>query len=155
MNAPAAISGTFTKMDAIAGRKVVRLHIECNIEEADAILNALGGYPDPANPAHVAVARLNIPVAQARAAGSKQPDKRKLTELPAPQQAALTCQREAFWRYIREQNKSAKCISEEDAAYHVRTFCKVDSRSELATNEVARQRWNLLLSGFQAWLEVA
>lgn len=149
MNAPAAISGTFVKIEPVATRKVVRLHVECPIEQANQILAALGGYPDPANPAHVAVARL-VPGAARKAQETREP--RRMGELPPAQQAALTCQREAFWRYLSEA-RDYPCDEEEKAAEYVRHHCQVMSRADLATNVAARQRWNTILSAFNDWLE--
>lgn len=146
MNAPAAISGTFVKIEPVATRKVVRLHVECPIEEANQILAALGGYPDPANPAHVAVARLAAAPHDVIPA-----DKRRLSELPPSSQAALTCQREAFWKYLRDE-QGVVCDGEDDAATFVRKFCDVNTRAALVDNERARSRWMLLLSGYQSWM---
>lgn len=148
-----AVAGTFVKIEPVATRKVVRLHIECPIERANEILAALGGYPDPANPQWIGIAPLKGEPRQQGATVTEHP-KRKLIDLPAPQQAALTCQREAFWRYLADEHHHL-CPSESEAGEFVRRFCKVKSRSELSGNEQARQRWNLLLSGFEAWLEAA
>lgn len=145
MEALAAISGTFVRIEPVATRKVVRLHIECPIEAADQILEVLGGYPDPANPKHVAVAQLNeAPAAQS--AGAKwTPDKSFSVK-----QAALTCQKEEFWQFLREV-RGYDCFDGDEAAVFVRLFCGVKSRSEIQTNSKARERWHLLLSAFNAW----
>lgn len=145
MDAPAAISGTFVRIEPVATRKVIRLHIECPIEAADQILAALGGYPDPANPKHVAIAQLNeAPAAQS--AGAKwAPDKSFSVK-----QVVLTCQKEEFWMFLQEK-QLARINGEEDAARYVRSFCKVESRSEIGTNPQARERWHFLLSAFNAW----
>lgn len=148
MNKPAAISGTFVKIEPVATRKVVRLHIECPIEEANQILAALGGYPDAANPSHVAVARLS-PSTEAIPPG----DKWKPERINVAQEAALTCQKPEFWRFLREERKGFDVKSEEAAADYVRTFCGVGSRADIGKFPRTRERWHFLLSAFNAWME--
>lgn len=141
MNAPAAIMGTFVALTPVASRKVVRLHIECAIEHADQILHALGGYPDPANPKHVAVARLN--------AGSA-PKEKWIPEYQNPAKTcALLCQKESFWNFISERGK--RCENEADAAEYVRHQCGVNTRADFATNPVALRKWQVIERAYEAW----
>ena len=44
------IEATFCDVRAIAGRKVMKLVMEVPIEMRNAVLERLGGYPDPSNP---------------------------------------------------------------------------------------------------------
>ena len=60
-----AISATFVQLKPINGRKVVQIVLEAPNEHADAILEALGGYPKPDDPQWVGVAPLNAEAAQA------------------------------------------------------------------------------------------
>ena len=118
------------------------------LEQLHTAIASLGGEPSVEQDTWVAIARLNdAPAAQS--AGAKwAPDKTFTTK-----QVALTCKQEAFWRFLREERHS-DCHDEEDAAMHVREFCDVRSRSEIETNPKARERWHLLYSAFDAWMQV-
>lgn len=53
-----AFKATFCNFRNIAGLKVMQIHLEVPIEQADQVYDILG-WPDPANPKWVAVALLN------------------------------------------------------------------------------------------------
>lgn len=156
--APAVISGTFVKIEPIATRKQVRLHIECPVEQANQVLATLGGYPDPANPVWVAVARLavvqdddEVLVEQAPPALPAPKGKRQFKDMPAATQAALTCQEPRFHAFLREE-RHADCSGEDEAAEFVRTFCEVPSRADIRNDNRAGSRWQWLVSAYHAWL---
>jgi hypothetical protein len=150
MSAPAAIQGTYADLKLIRGRKVAVVCIEIPLEKAEEFVAGFG-MPDPAAEKWVAVARL-VPEGE-RQAPPKQA--KRLADLPAAQQAALTCQREAFWRFLRESRGARTVNSEEEAAAFVRDFCQVNSRSQLGINAKAQTRWHLLLSSFDDWMRSA
>lgn len=149
MSAPAAIRAVYTDYRRVKGRKVHQITLEIPSElwpQAYAFL----GEPTIESSDWYALARLNGAAAEPKETIEPK-DKRKLTDLPAVQQAALVCQREAFWRFLREE-RSYTCDNEQHAANCVRHFCAVDSRADLAVNPKALERWHFLLSAFLAWM---
>lgn len=55
------IEATFCDVRSVAGRKVMKLILEVPIEMRNAVLERLGGYPDPANPQWVVVVPFRRP----------------------------------------------------------------------------------------------
>lgn len=153
MSIPAAISGTFVGLSSIASRKVVRLQIECPVEMADHILEALGGYPDPANPKWVAVARLKTePMAKSTETRSS----RSFADLRPSAQAALRGKEPAFQRFLEEHYANGALVSSEAQAAEVtRALCEVESRSVLDRNYDAAERWRQISLAYDAWLQAA
>lgn len=130
-----AVAGTFVKMESVATRKVVRLHIECPIEQADEILTALGGYPDPANARWVGIAPLN-----------SKPDN-TLKGGKIAQEAGMLCGERAFQEWCGE-------TSPEDAGRYVRERCNVESRAHLDHDQEAARAFKDMKLEYQAWLRV-
>lgn len=152
MSEPAVISGTFVALTPVASRKVVRLHIECPVETADHILKALGGWPDPANPKWVAVARLTSEP-QAKPKPENPKERQKFSRLRPSAQAALLCAKPAFWKFLDETIPGIDVVlSEGDAAMVVRHVCQVESRSDFDHDEAAAQMWFALRDRFDAWV---
>ena len=56
----AAFKATFHNIKNVMGRKTAQIILEVPIEQAPAVTRALG-WPDPSNPAWVAVARMEPP----------------------------------------------------------------------------------------------
>ena len=83
-----------------------------------------------------------------------QKPKRRMSELPVPQQAALLCNREAFWRFLTDKSYVMPCRGEDDAAAFVRALCGVESRADLAEREQARERFHDLQDEFNDWLRM-
>jgi len=152
MTAPAAISATFADFKLIKGRKCCQLVFEVPLEQADMALRTLGGLPNPASEAWCGIARL----APQATAPVPEPEKTKRSfgELPIASQAALLCQREAFWRFLEEE-KAQPCMTEDGAGNAVRYLCGVQSRAELATNAKAAAKFVELSIEFEAWLGAA
>jgi len=149
MTDQATFSGTYSDLKLIRSRKVAVVCIEIPIEAAAAFVAAFG-MPNPAEETWVAIARMKNEV--------KEPTttlKRPFDKLPLPQQAALACKREAFQRFVFESpliEIGAIEISERAAAVFVRHHCKIESRSELARNEIAADNWEELYRDFTLWL---
>lgn len=141
----ATFKGTYSDIKLIRSRKVAMIHVEIPIEAAAAFV-AVFGMPNPAEETWIALARMNT-------MESTPKPKRVFSELPLPQQAALACKREAFWKFIAERCdiQESHC-TEIQAAQYVREFCNIESRSELARNEVAADLWEELYEAFQLWL---
>lgn len=140
----AAVAGTFVKIEPVATRKVVRLHIECPIEQANDILAALGGYPDPANARWVGVAPLK-----------GQPEN-TLKGGKLAQAAGILCTEGAFrqWASIIGKHGIPE-LTEEEAADFIREYCGVSTRAHLDHNDDAAQIFRELRREYEAWLRVS
>jgi hypothetical protein len=79
-------------------------------------------------------------------------EKRRFAELPIAQQAALLCGREAFWRFLRENEYQVSVVDEHSAAAAVRAICNVASRSHLAKDSRAAAVFVELSLQFETWL---
>jgi hypothetical protein len=135
MTDAAVTQGTFADFRLIKGRKVCQIVIEVPIEQADQALSALGGLPQPATEAWVAIARLET---KQRVVSLKS-DNTKLSL-----EAALRCREPLFWRYLDVSN-------EDEAAQSVRLICGIASRAGLNTDPEAAMAWRTLDSQFLAW----
>jgi hypothetical protein len=137
----AATQGTFADFRLIKGRKVCQIVIEVPIEQADQALAALGGLPQPATEAWVALARLET---KTRVVPIK-PDNTKLSL-----EAVMRCKEPLFWRFLTTQTVQP-VENETDAACVVRVLCGVESRSGLNTDPKAATLWRVLSAEFLAW----
>ncbi len=131
-----AVAGTFVKFDAVPTRKVVRLHIECPIEQADKVLAALGGYPDPANAKWVGIAPLNSKPDNTLKGGS------------LAKSAGILCSQKAFWQF-------ADATDEEGAADFIREKCGIESRAYLDHDSDAARAFRDLKLSYEVWLKEA
>lgn len=159
---PAAIQGSLVNMRNVGTHKSVALTVHVPEELAQRVIEAFG-WPTAAAPVAVALARLNPASSNGRtpdfesvnagstpAAGTK--ERRRFSELPPAQQAALKCQDEAFRRFmVAEYN--ADSMDENCVVRRVREFCGVASRSTLNTDRLAEQAWNRLLHDFNVWMQ--
>lgn len=84
---------------------------------------------------------------------AKQPEddkkKRRLEDLPAPQQAALYCQRTDFQEFIADKSNQI-CVDEKRAADILRKWLKIESRSELVLPE-KDALWRKVRNQFDQW----
>jgi hypothetical protein len=135
MTDAAVTQGTFADFRLIKGRKVCQIVIEVPIEQADQALAALGGLPQPATEAWVAIARLET---KTRVVPIK-PDNTKLSL-----EAALRCREPMFQRYLNVSD-------ENEAAEAVRKACGISSRAGLNTDPEAARAWRALDGQFLAW----
>jgi hypothetical protein len=134
MTDAAVTQGTFADFRLIKGRKVCQIVIEVPIEQADQALAALGGLPQPATEAWVAIARLET---KERVVPLKSDTKLSF-------EAVRRCKDQQFWQFLGVDN-------ENDAAATVRTQCGVGSRSGLNIDTVAASLWRNLDARFLAW----
>lgn len=130
-----AVAGTFVKIEPVATRKVVRLHIECPIEKANEILLALGGYPDPANAQWVGIAPLNAEPENTLKGG-------KLA-----QSAGILCSEKAFQQFCHATNA-------DEAAVWLRHRCGIKSRAHLDHDEQAARAFREMKLEYDVWLKV-
>lgn len=148
MTAPAAIRATYSDLRFVKSRKVAQITLEVPIEEAANIV-AMFGTPNPASETWVALARLGgASVPQA----APEKERRRFSELPPAQQAALKCQDEAFRRWLWEAHYFPT-EDEDDVAEWIRVQCEVKSRADLNTNPEAAERWLTLLREFDVWMK--
>ena len=133
-----AVAGTFVKFDAVATRKVARIIIEVPIEGANQALNALGGFPDPANAQWVGIAPLD-----------DQPKQNTLKGGKISQCAALLCDEGGFKAYCEEVCDSV------DPRKVVLDHCGVTSRAHLDHNEDAAKAFYDLRNSYEAWRRIA
>jgi hypothetical protein len=146
MNAPAAITGCYSDLKLIRGRKVAVICVEIPIEQAEQFVAAFG-IPNAAEETWVALARLDL------VNGNGKPnDNWKPEEINIASHCALVCQKPTFWQFLNARSGRTYCKGEEDAATYVRKFCGINSRSVLATNEKARGRWQFLESAYEDWM---
>jgi hypothetical protein len=154
MTLPAAISATFVKVIPVAGRKQVQIVLEAPIEQANTVLAALGGYPDPANPVWVGVARID---SNAVATSLITGDMHVPTNEPQSpvngsienmnkmvQQAAIISDKPDWNNYV----KQAFPDMTERGAEAMRKILGVQSRRELATDVQAAGRFQKLVGNF-------
>lgn len=147
-----AFRATYSDFKLVKTRKVVQIVLEIPVEHANAVLDVLGGMPDPSRETWVGVALLTPdaakpqPVDQPRPAGAKRPYR----DLPKPQQAGMRCDEAAFVSFLKEERPD-DWHEATDAAECVRLICGVSSRADLATNHAAGVIWHQLDSQYQAW----
>lgn len=149
-----AIAGDYSDLKFIRTRGVAQIVVEVPLEQGEEVVR-LFGTPIPGSNVRVAIARLNGEAEKSPQKPAEAMERRRLHDLPPVQQAALTCQREAFWTYLREEQGATEIDTEEQAAEFVRDFCQVKSRSALTRENKPGQRWAMLLSAFEAWMEAA
>jgi hypothetical protein len=64
--------------------------------------------------------------------------------------AGALCRNPNFWRFLHEYSE-AIIFEEKEAAEWLRNYLGVYSRSELKTNESAREKLNTIYQEFMAW----
>ena len=152
MTNPAAIAGTFAKIVPVTTRGQVQLVIELPIEGADEALKALGGYPQPGKEVPVAVARLTEAAAKKTVPTPEAKQGRKAwADLLPSQQAGIRCGDPQFQRWARKAAHDGDppflfAPSDDDplqmiVSRWVRMMCGVSSRTQLTTDEAAKQKW--------------
>jgi hypothetical protein len=147
-----AFQATYSDFKLIRTRKVVQIVLEVPVEQANVVLDVLGGMPDPSKESWVGVAPIRPgaakpqPVDQPRPAGAK----RDWRDMSPAQQAGIRCDEPAFAVFLKEERPD-DWAEATDAADCVRLICGVSSRSELATNHAARVIWHQLDTQYGAW----
>lgn len=145
-----AVAGTFSDFRTAKGRKVGILSIEVPIEQVDATLKALGGFPQPHDPKWVGIALLDMTKVKEPA----EKPKRKMGELPIPNQIALHCDREAFQRFLAEAHRASALVigDAEKTAEAIRWHLGVNSRAEVMEGSEAAEKWFRLKADFDLWM---
>lgn len=76
----------------------------------------------------------------------------QISQDKAPMQAGILCNDVAFQNYAAMRNGFAKGeFDRSTSAEHIRQVCRVDSRSELANNTVAFDRFEKMHTDFLIW----
>ena len=149
MTAPAAVMGDYTDLVFRKTRKVAVISIEIPIEQSAAFVAAFG-TPSQSTGVPVAIARIDPNAASEAPKPVAEPserERRKWDQLRPAQQAAMRCREKAFQKFVETDN-------DEDAAYTVRDFCGVKSRSDILEGTAAARKWADLDREYQAWLRV-
>ena len=157
MKAPAAIMGDYTDLVFRKTRKVAIISIEIPIEQSAAFVAAFG-TPSQSTGVPVAIARIDPNAAREAPkppygvspklhAEVSERERRKWDQLRPAQQAAMRCKEKAFQKFVETDN-------DDDAAYTVRDFCGVKSRSDILEGTAAARKWADLDREYQAWLRV-
>lgn len=175
MTDAAAFRACFTDWRLIKGRKVVQVVLELPIEQADQAYQALGGMPNPAQSAWVAVARLkperqvvpnrnndSSPERDKSQPASEHPEppvrarKPVASEKRLAQQAGIMCAATDFQQFLIEHHMMPRHspdgkLLHERAATAVRLICGVKSRSEVIPGTSAAEKWDQLMGQFEMW----
>ena len=165
MTDAAIFAGDYMDLRFMRGLKSARLYIDIPIEHADAFLKAFGA-PDGANPAKVAVAKLNpealtrredigpetgdSPLIERQADG-KAPESRRtpFRDLPRSQQAAIKCEGDMDFRYwLTARMVPVATLSAEVADRYLKERLQITSKKELDSNTQKAAMWDALLTDF-------
>lgn len=141
MTQPAAIRATFVNVRPVASRGQVQLVFEVPSEDADHALNVLGGFPKPANPVWVGVARIT-----GENVGTNDPSPPDTADKKPNlvQQAAIISDKLDWDNYVRKAYPGMT----ERGADAMRKILGVVSRKELATDALAGERFLTLRQRF-------
>lgn len=149
----AAFQATYSDWKVIKGRKVVQIVVEIPIEQADLAYQVVGGMPNPAAEAWLAVARINPNAAKEEAEQSKiraERPKQNWTDMSLAQQSGILCADKSFQTFLYERG-FIMIKDEVAAAEYVRSLCQITSRSLLRANTPAGHRWSMLVSDYRGW----
>jgi hypothetical protein len=79
-------------------------------------------------------------------------ERRRFADMPAPQQAGILCNDPRFQSFAALRSGfPGDSFQPSAAAEYLRSCCGIASRSDLATNPNARDRFDRLLTEFDAW----
>jgi len=147
MNKPAAVfSAVYSDWKLIKTRSCVQVIFEIPLENANAVLDVLGGMPSPGNERWFAVARLDP--AKVVQLPTRPKEKKDWDALPFPQQAGIIANEPAFLTYLH------KCegFDGDQAADGIRLLCEVASRKDIQVGTRAEKLWRDLVSRYRTWL---
>lgn len=152
MTKPAALTGDYTDLRFVKGRKVCIMCIEFPIEAGKQIVEAFG-TPLPGTGVPVAIARLQEPTKHDEAEPRA---KQRFDELRLSAQSALRCKEPEFHQFLEDH--AARCgyphmriDSDALAANYLRDTCEISSRSELDKPGLPAERWRVIRDQFEAW----
>ena len=163
-NSKAAITAELEELRPVKTRKVLQIVCEVPMESADAVLEALGGFPIPGQSRPVAIALLNpkeIALNHTDAATAEQTpeEPERLKGGARAKRAGILCNDPAFQYWLSKRWgghwKVYSCHGEmthsDIAANVVRRLCGVqESRAELDHNETAGLVWDQIDADYRA-----
>jgi len=150
-----AIAATFVSCSTVSGRKTARLVFELPIEKLSEALSTLGS-PDPHGDSWCGIARIKPEAAKQPNPGAAQqpnPDaseraKRHYQSLTPEKQvvarAGMLCADQEYWRFIGVSG-------EREARASMLRELGIASRRELASDEIARERFERQEADFKQW----
>lgn len=160
MSEPCVIQADYANWRPVAGRKVLQLVFEVPIEQTADVMQKLG-VPMPGESKWCAIALLEVPVDQriehpvpdrkaagSITAGATTKERKKFTDLPLSQQAAMRCDDTNFQWFLSSKDYWPPRTEIADA---VRELCGVPSRREIIKNTPAGDRWEQIEREYQSW----
>ena len=148
----AIFQGSYCDLKFVKSRSVAQITIEIPIEKAQEFVAAFGA-PNPSAECPVAIARLDASSkGAARVAEAMTKERRKWSELPLSQQAAMRCNEAAFQKFVHEFSDGFYPIGAQYAAEFVRKRCDVQTRSDILTDNDAGMKWTALNRQFEMWM---
>lgn len=144
-----AIMGSYTTFKHIKTRKVVVLEVEVAEEHFEEVISKLG-MPIGGESKPVAIALLHKHENSYENSFSEN-EKSEGENLRT--RAVLLCKDSEFQEYTKQTCWSLSGVSatEECASEHLKSFCGINSRSELATNIEAQSKFKELLEKYKDW----
>lgn len=141
MSAPAAFEASYSDWKLVKSRKVVQIVLEVPMEAADLAYQVLGGMPNHAAEAWLAVAKLD----KTKVKETKQ--SRRWNELSVAEQAGIRCNERAFWDFVSDKNcDETSAVDAEGAANDLRRYFGVTSRKD-----IPRDKWEDFDNEYQLW----
>jgi hypothetical protein len=125
------LNATFSDFRLVKTRQVAQFIFEVDLTQADAALRLLGGVPQPGGERWVTIA----PVEDG---GGFRPEPSPSVKTEGERirtRAVLLCKDPRYGAWLGYGD------DEEAAACHMQRYCKIHSRSELATNVEAQKRY--------------
>ncbi len=169
---PLAIRASYADLKMIKTRSVLQIILEAPIHDQEAVMDLLGGFPNPGKERWFAIAPIVLPK-QAEEARAEQPrqdtpmppskpdgaakrEKLAWRDMTPSQQAGIRCNEPTFAAFLRETRPDDWHESMEDAEDCVRMICVIASRADLNRPEYHAQRmiWHNLDTEYQAWMRV-
>lgn len=148
-----ALVGALVDVRNYAQSKSVRLVVEVPAEQAGEVIREFG-WPTPVSPVSVAVARLDMAVAQRETPKDTDKPKRAWGDLLPAQQAGIRCNEAPFRTFLAERHKvdGVASLDLDMAADAVRAECHIRSRKELVPGSEPAAAWHRLDADYEAWL---
>ena len=146
-----AIQSDYRTFKHIPSRKCYQLIMEIPEEEFANVCNVLG-YPKTGENTYVAIALLNCTPKSNNVPSKVTTEQIEGNKLRT--RAVMLCKDNQFQEYTKQTCWSVNGVSatEECASEHLKAYCGIESRSELATNIEAQQKFRALDQNYKDWL---
>lgn len=145
------LAGTYADFKVVKTRSVVQMVIEVPIEQANEVTEKFG-IPQPSQEVWVAVAKLE---GRPNHLENKLIEsKEKTPEQKAVSWAVMLCKEPEFWKFLNNKFANSGMIfieEESQCADKLKDFLEIGSRSEIATNEDARNKFRELAREYGNW----